>query len=112
MEQLSFLKTSCVRCGKTCRSGKSKNTDARPFRRAKKGLCENCVVTSFLLSPELEALTINLMKVGVETLKVPAIREQFSNILEAGNSELPAENIDWDAVIGQWDLPFPKGYKP
>jgi len=60
----------------------------------------------------LEALRINLLRNGIETLKMPAIQEQFSRILKAGESELPAEDINWDSVIAQWDLPFPKGYKP
>ena len=98
----------CVRCGKMCRPAESNNPNARPFRKAKKGLCENCVVTQFLLCDDLEVLRIGLLRNGIEVLKNPNIQNQFSQILKVGRSELLAENIDWDTVIEQWDLPFPK----
>ena len=112
IEQVSLLKISCVRCGKHCVPGENKNPTARPFRKAQKGLCENCAVTQFLLCDDLEALRIGLLKNGIRTLKNPAIQNQFAKILEVGRSELQADTINWDTVIDQWDLPFPKGYKP
>ena len=108
MEQISLLKTSCVRCGRHCKPGENVNPEARPFRRAQKGLCENCAVTHFLLCDDLEALREGLLRNGIEVLKVPAIQNQFAEILKVGGSELPAENINWDTVIAQWDLPWPK----
>jgi len=95
------IKATCARCGKSCTQGTPKNRKARPFRRAKKGLCENCVVTQFLLCDDLEALRGGLLTNGIEVLKAPAIQTQFAKILDAGGSEL-----------SQWDLPFPKGYEP
>ena len=102
----------CVRCGKLCRPAESSNPGARPFRKAKKGLCANCAVTQFLLCDDLEALHMGLLRNGIEVLKNPNIQNQFTQILKVGESELLAENIDWDTVIQQWDLPFPKRYKP
>ena len=103
---------SCVRCGRLCQSGESGNPEARPFRRAQEGLCENCVVVQFLLCDDLEPLRIGLLRNGIEVLKNPAIQKQFAKILEVGGSELPMDRIDWDMVINQWDLPWPKGYTP
>lgn len=112
MNKVSSIYTACVRCGKRCQAGKNKNPDARPFREAEKGLCVNCAVTSFLLCDDLEWVRISLEKNGVKILKIPAIQAQFADILAIGSSELSFELIDWDTVINQWDLPFPKGYKP
>ena len=100
----------CSRCGKPCQPGQSHNLEARPFRRAEKGLCETCVVTQFLLSDDVEPLRDGVFRNGIEVLRNPVIQKQFERILKAGRSELPAENIDWDMVIDQWELPFPKGY--
>lgn len=112
MEQASLIKTSCVRCGQSCQPGENETPEARPFRRAKKGLCGNCVVTQFLLCDDLEPLRIGLMRNGIEVLRNPVIQKQFAEILKVGRSELPADNINWDTVIKQRDLPFPKGYEP
>lgn len=112
MNQVSLLNTHCVRCGKPCRPGENKNPHARPFKRARKGLCENCAVTQFLKCRELEPLTLGLLRNGIEILKEPVIQNQFSKILEAGGSELQIEQINWDAVIEKWQMPFPKGYQP
>lgn len=102
----------CVRCGRPCQPGKAENPKARPFRRAKAGLCPDCAVTHFLLSPDLEALRISLLREGIETLKHPAIQAQFAEILRVGGSEMSPEEIDWDRVVDKWNMPFPKGYKP
>ena len=60
----------------------------------------------------MEPVRMGVLRNGVEVLKNPTIQKQFAEILQAGGSELLAENIDWETVINQWDLPFPKGYKP
>jgi len=102
----------CVRCGRPCRPGNSKNPNARPFRLSKKGLCGECAVTQFLLCDDMEPVRIGVLRNGVEVLREPAIQQQFAAILRVGGSELPAEDINWETVIEQWDLPFPKGWKP
>ena len=104
--------SACIRCGRPCQPGENKNPKARPFKRARKGLCENCVVTQFLLCDDLESVRIGLLKNGIEVLKIPAIQKQFAEMLKVGGSELPADDIDWEIVVNQWDLTFPKGYEP
>lgn len=104
--------STCVRCGKPCQPGENKNPEARPFRLSEKGLCANCVVTQFMLCDDLEPFRIGLLRNGIEVLKSPAIQKQFTKILEVGGSELITEEIDWNMIIDQWDLPFPKGYEP
>lgn len=112
MRQTSSVSSSCVRCNQPCQPGETINPEARPFRLAEKGLCENCVVTQFLLSDDVEPLRAGLLRNGIQVLKNPAIQEQFAKILKVGGSELPVERINWDIVIETWDLPFPKGYEP
>jgi len=69
-------------------------------------------VTQFLLCDDLEALRIGLLRNGIEVLRVPEIQKQFAEILKVGRLELSADEINWDTVIDQWKLPWPKGYKP
>jgi hypothetical protein len=110
MEQALLLKASCVRCGAPCTPGENKNPKAQPFRKAQTGLCANCAVTQFLLS--IETLKDGLLKNGLGLLKKPEVQRQFAALLEVGHSELPINEINWNTVIDQWGLPFPKGYKP
>ena len=112
INQISLIQSTCVRCGQSCQPGENKDPKARPFKLAEKGLCENCVVTQFMLCDDLEPLRLGLLRNGIEILKIPAIQKQFAEILKVGHSELSMERIDWDVVINQWGLPFPKGYKP
>jgi len=64
------------------------------------------------LCPELEALRIGLLREGIQTLRHPTIQAQFAEILRVGGSEMNPDEIDWDNVIGQWNLPWPKKYRP
>ena len=112
MKQASLIQSKCVRCGRSCQPGENKDPEARPFKLAEKGLCENCVVTHFLLCDDCEPLRLALLRNGIGILKIPAIQKQFAEILRVGHSELPIDQINWDIVIDQWDLPFPEGYKP
>jgi len=100
----------CLRCEKVCRPAKSKNPDAKPFRKALKGFCSNCVVTHFLLS--IEPLRDGIEKNGTGILHNPMVQKQFEAVLNAGESELPIEEINWNCVVDSWDLKWPKGLKP
>jgi len=105
------IKTQCPRCGRLCLSGKSDNPEARPFRRAEEGLCGDCAVTHFLMCPEMEPMKNNLLNAGLDALKNLNIQEVFESMLLAGKSELTMEEINWENVINNWDLPFPRKYK-
>jgi len=60
------------------------------------------------MSSELEALMSGLLRNGIQVLRNPNIQRQFAAILQTGGSELSYEEIDWETVITQWDMPFPK----
>ena len=101
--------TNCKRCGQLGRPSVG-NPDSRPFRKAAEGLCVNCVVTEFFKTTE----PLKSMFGGIwgnnspEVLLAPHMQQQFGNILQAGNCDVKLEEIDWQTIIDQWDLPFPK----
>ena len=103
---------NCVRCGLRCQPGKRGDPKARPFQGAEKGLCADCAVTHLFLSPDFEMIRLGLLKHGLEVLRIPAIQNQFAEALIVGKSDLQIEDISWDRVIKQWNLPFPTGYRP
>jgi len=100
----------CLRCEKLCRPAKSKNPDAKPFRKAVKGFCPDCVTTHFILS--VEPLKDGIKKNGTDTLLNPMFQKQFEAVLKAGNSELPIEEINWSRVVDNWAMPWPIRIRP
>jgi len=96
----------CQRCHRPARPGKSENSEARPFRRASEGLCANCVVTQFFM--EFPPFQIGVKEHGLkQVLGFKPMRDQFVLVLQAGNSELKPEEIDWAIIEQNWELPFP-----
>lgn len=102
--------SACVRCGNRCRTAKSQNPEARPFKWALQGLCADCAVTQFLLS--IEILRLGIERYGPEVLMNPGIQDQFVNVMCSGKSEMSPDEINWKRVIVNWNEPFPKGYEP
>lgn len=100
---------NCQRCGRLCRPGQG-NPESRPFRRSTKGLCVNCAITEFFKTTEpMTSLLEGLMyKTDKRILLSPAIQEQVGNIMKAGNCDASLEEIDWQTVVDQWDLPLPR----
>lgn len=125
----------CVRCGIRCRVVEKANRQAEVFVRgdAETGLfCANCLVVDFFLNFDLgpiSALDESFFRkpdtlpdcreelahykpiFNPDCLRLPHIQEQFGRIVAAASAqhgaELSAEEIDWDAVIANWHLPFP-----
>ena len=110
--KIALAEKECVRCGVPCQPDKPGNPKARPFRRAEKGLCADCAVTHFFMSPEMEPARRGILANGIEVLRSSNIQQQFASIMETGESELQSEEINWEKVIKQWDMPFPRGYQP
>ena len=99
---------NCQRCGRPCRPGQG-NPESRPFHRSTKGLCVNCAITHFFKTTEpINSLLQGLMnKTDQRILLSPAIQEQVGRILEAGNCDANLEEINWQTVVDNWDLPLP-----
>lgn len=94
--------THCQRCGRLCRSQGPAGQGARLLRKAAEGLCPNCAVTEFLRS--ISPLSEILEKRGPEVLRSPHVQAQFALMMASGNADMRPEEIDWDAVIANWEL--------
>ena len=75
-----------------------------------KGLCVNCAVHDFLRNTY--PCNILLAQSGSKALAHPHIQEQFAAIMRAGPADALPDEIDWDLIIENWDLPFPSKIKP
>src|SRR5438046_249968 len=100
----------CSRCGARCRVREARNEDARLLMNAADadhgGWCTDCAATDFLKNTE--PLGELIERGGPEMLRMEHIREQFGKILDAGESDALPPEVDWERVIANWDLPFPK----
>jgi len=102
---------NCPRCGVPCRASSAGHDDARLLRRAPKGFCANCAVTEFLMSVETIRDGIERRGVG-QALSNLAVREGFTQLMKIGHADMRPEEIDWEKIIDNWQLPFPKPIPP
>ena len=104
-------KCHCSRCGAKCKVDPIVNSKARMVKRSDvpKGLCINCAVHDTLRN--LYPANLLLASSGPRCLALHHIQEQFAGILKSANSDAMPGEIDWQAVIENWDLPFPTKLK-
>lgn len=102
----------CSRCGALCKLADTSTEDARLLRKATKpetsGFCPECGVTDFFKNqfPHLMELMMS-NPTGKEMLLAPHVQQQFARMMQAGNADLKPEEINWQRVHDNWDLPFP-----
>jgi len=103
---------NCERCGAKLQVGPAPGPEARMLRRSKvpKGLCINCAVHNFL--GNTYPPNIQLAESGPEILLIPHIQELFAEIMKAGFADANPDEVDWQLIVDNWDLPFPKKVKP
>ena len=103
---------NCQRCGARCRVAGSRNPDAKMLRRSKepKGLCVNCAVHDWLRNTY--PCNILLAQSGAKALIHPHIQEQFTEIMRIGMADAMPDEICWDLIIENWNMPFPHKIKP
>ena len=99
----------CQRCGAHCQAGAPGNPKARMLRRSTKGLCINCAVHDWLRNTY--PCNILLAQSGPKALVHPHIQEQFAGIMRVGMADAMPDEIDWNLIIENWDLPFPHKIK-
>ncbi len=101
----------CQRCGIRCRVDSPSNPDAKMLRRSKvpKGLCVNCAVHDFLRNTY--PCNMLLAESGPGSLVHPHVQEQFANIMRVGMADAMPDEINWNLIIENWDLPFPHKMK-
>lgn len=95
----------CVRCGIPCRITGKGNPDAKMLRWAQgPGLCVNCAVHDFLR----HTYPINMMlaRSGPRNLLIPHVQEQFAGIMKVAMADAMPDEIDWELIVENWDLPF------
>ena len=98
--------TKCERCGQLIAlDAERRNEDSRPFRLAKvpKGVCANCVMTQFLYNTY--PINMQIDEAGPQLLLNPLIRDAFLMSGLLANSDLKIDEISWEAVVKNWDLP-------
>lgn len=92
----------CQRCGDRCLAEPTSKSNARPFRKASRGLCAPCAVCTFFHDEDGGVGFALPPNFDPEALRLPHIQEQFARALVVGGSELTMGEIDWDEVIRKW----------
>jgi len=101
----------CSRCGAPGKLADSATEDAKLLKHATRpetsGFCVDCAVTDFFKnrSPLAELLSMNPL--GTKMLLDPRVQKQFAGLMQAGNADAKPEEINWQRVVENWDLPFP-----
>jgi len=104
-------KCNCSRCGARCKVDPVPGSEAKMLRRNKapKGLCVNCAVHNFLRNTY--PVNLLLAQSRGRSLAFPHIREQFAGIMKSRLSDAVPDEIGWQVIIDNWDLPFPTKLK-
>lgn len=102
----------CRRCNAKLKLDPIPDSKARMLRRAKvsKGYCLNCAVHDWLRNTYPP--NILLAQSGPSVLLFPHIQEQFAGIMKSQLSDAKSDEIDWQKIVDNWDLPFPDKLKP
>jgi len=102
----------CNRCKARCKVAGPGNPNAKMLRRSKefKGLCINCAVHDWLRNTY--PVNILLAQSGPKSLLYPHIQEQFTGIMQTALADALPDEINWELIVENWDLPFPHKMKP
>jgi hypothetical protein len=57
-------------------------------------------------------VNVLLAESGPKALRFPHIQEQFVGIMQTQCADARPDEINWDLIIENWDLPFPHKVKP
>jgi len=74
-----------------------------------KGLCINCAAHDWLRNTY--PVNLLLARSGPKGLALPHIQEQFAGLMKMANSDARADEINWQRIIDNWELPFPNKVK-
>lgn len=108
----STIYVHCRRCNAKLKLEPIPDSKAKMLRRAKipKGYCLNCAVHDWLRNTYPP--NILLAQSGPKVLLFPHIQEQFTAIMKQQLSDAKPDEIDWQKIVDNWDLPFPDKIKP
>jgi hypothetical protein len=101
----------CSRCGRICVIKGTRNENARLLRAAtaktKHGLCATCGLRSFIESVEaLRDIFSKYHDATPEAFKLPHVQQQLRQVLIAGGADVRMEEIDFDHLVDNWNLPL------
>lgn len=104
--------TDCERCGAKIKVDAVPGSKAKMLRRSKepKGICINCAVSDWLRNTYPP--NILLAQSGPKVLLFPHIQKQFTEIMKIGFADARPDEIDWQRIVDNWELPFPHKMKP
>ena len=80
-------------------------------RSDKGGLCVNCAVHDWLRN----TYPVNQILAGMKNpqcLLLPYLQDQFISIMKVGNADAVPDEINWQAIVDNWDLPWPFKVNP
>ena len=101
---------TCKRCGVQCQISPIPGSEARMLKRAnQQGLCLNCAVHDTLRY--LYPMNLQLARSGPKGLLDPESQRMFFDICVAAGTDARFEDIDWQRVVANWNLPFPTKIK-
>jgi len=95
----------CLRCQAHVQVSEPGNSKAKMLRRSTgPGLCVNCAVHDWLRN----TYPVNLILAcsSPNSLRFEHVQQQFTDIMRAGGADANPDEIDWEAIIDNWDLPF------
>lgn len=99
-------KCHCVRCDALCKVDPLHRSKAKMLKRGSrpKGLCINCAVHDFLRN--MYPANLLLAESGPKALAIPHLQDEFAGIMKAQCSDALPDEINWQEIINNWDLPF------
>ena len=111
-EQANVQIVHCERCKARCRVSDPGNPKAKMLRRSKvpKGLCVNCAVHDFLRNTY--PCNMLLDENGPTILLHISVREQFAEIMRGAMADAKPDEINWNLIVENWELPFAQKVKP
>lgn len=99
----------CTRCSRLGQAGPPPNPQGRLMvyaQTAQNAMCPDCAATAFIKG--VETLMWGIEKHGVEMLLNPVIQQGFAEVMKAGQADATPQEIDWQRVVENWELPIPK----
>jgi hypothetical protein len=105
-EQIRFVR--CQRCNLSMRVRvRPGNPDALLMQLSPtgEGLCASCAATLFLHDKRHEHIK-HMIDEKRELLLWEAMQQQFASLMQAGNADARPEEINWQSVHDNWELPF------
>ncbi len=101
----------CKRCGARCRIAGPGRPDARMLKLSQtdKGLCVNCATHDFLRNTY--PVNMIIAEKGPGILAHAHIRLAFGELMRVGKADAQPEEINWNLINENWELPFPTKVK-